>query len=188
MNTTKTKYKVKGLNNVGETIRRTVTLDTPIFKEKKHSFDGMKFTTTVEEQLDVYIIDNNIDLRNHVKQQDMDVVLNWEVVTPKNKSKVVVEKETFDTALAKIQKEAKLDDEFVANIAAVYYNMKDVIGHLPVRDQIRITLKGVDVAALAGTEAYRHMTRIMRTDLDDDPEYKELYNERKKYLKENNKK
>lgn len=167
----KTKYKVRGLNNMGKVIHRTVTLETPEFKEKTHEFEGHTFTTTVLEQFDNYPINEGIDFRDHIKQQDMDIVLDWEVVTEKNQVSVI--KRTFDNTLATVQESANLDDELVANIAAVYYNMKDVINHLPMKDQFMIVLKGVDVAGQSALHAYKSINNLFK-DFDENVEQKKL--------------
>jgi hypothetical protein len=176
VNTTTFKLKLKAITNGPATLTDlTVDVTIPIsFKEKTHQLSKIDkrlsgtTTETIEQQILSYIDDTPSIVRNIMDEHDLYQVIDYEVVKekkPKAKKpaiKLWSEKSGLMPEVISIFdstcKDEKLNEQLKHDFIAVYKEMKETIGDLPIHKQIEIIFKTIGVGYMAQTEAYKKLS------------------------------
>lgn len=164
----KIKYSVLFTNGKKSFIFQNHTC--PDFKNKKkpltlitgQTFD---FETSIEEQVDDWVLD--LDKTQFMYENDIEIIFDWIILSKNLNNKIELKQKKLPQSemVGLFIKEANMTEDLKTEFIAVYSNIKSSIKDLKFDKQIDITLKSLNVAMMASSEAYKSQIKILKDGL-----------------------
>lgn len=154
----KTKFRIKALNNRGETFHLTLQIDVPEFQPiPAKKWDGLDLPET---SIDSQIMDwfDNQDKKDIMDKHDISIIIDYWIYKPKKRKKKATVEELFRAI-------SWSSNESLASTLIVYSKLKSALTGVAPLKQVEITLAATGLAYEAQSYAYKRIESILKGEI-----------------------
>jgi hypothetical protein len=164
----KYKIKFKALSFGGNMVNKTLQIEMPEFQEKTETFivNGNKFNFTIGVESQVLDYLDSVDKRYIMDDNDWAIIIDYKLFVPKPKMSKVDKISAFKSLVINyFNPNFEHADKLRDDVMVVYIKMYDKIKDLTPEQQFMIVLGTLDVGYAAQSEAYKHVTDMLKSDV-----------------------
>jgi hypothetical protein len=149
-------------------VNKTLQIEMPEFQEKTETFivNGNKFNFTIGVESQVMDYLDSVDKRYIMDDNDWAIIIDYKLFVPKPKMSKVDKISAFKSLVINyFNPNFEHADKLRDDVMVVYIKMYDKIKDLTPEQQFMIVLGTLDVGYAAQSEAYKHVTDMLKSDV-----------------------